>query len=62
MKTDMNVVYEEILQSEGFVVNNYTVVSHGNDLYSVVNRNNGKILITKAKDEYKALEGVIIGG
>lgn len=59
MKTDMNVVYEDLSRMQGKRINNYTIVSHGNGLYSVFNHSAEEVTILRAKDEYEAMKRVL---
>lgn len=55
---EISKVYEELLTAEGIRLNNFTVVSHGNGVYSVSDSRSNKVILLKAKDEYEAIKGV----
>jgi hypothetical protein len=44
---------------QGKRVNNYTIVNHGNGLYSVFNHSDEEVTILRAKDEYEAMKRVL---
>ena len=56
---NINEVFENLSRMQGKRVNNYTIVSHGNGLYSVFNHSDEEVTILRAKDEYEAIKRVL---
>lgn len=56
---NINEVFENLSRMQGKRVNNYTIVNHGNGLYSVFNHSDEEVTILRAKDEYEAMQRVL---
>lgn len=52
-------VFNDLSRMQGKRINNYTIVSHGNGLYSVFNHTDEEVTILRAKNEYEAIQRVL---
>lgn len=56
---NINELFENLSRMQGKRINNYTIVNHGNGLYSVFNHSDEEVTILRAKDEYEAMQRVL---